>query len=196
VVQPDRASPDAPVVRQVLISGDRPLRRCGHINLRSLRMLRTLVAGIAGGLALNLVMLLTFRAIGFGWDGDGILLTSSIQSHKLIAVWTTLEPLPLVAVNPAPIIVGLVLFGIGHAFIYRWISVAWPRGVMRRALRFAGLLFFMTYLFWEFFTPFNQFGEPLPLVALELSFWAAIAIAEAVVIAAIIEHGADRRSAA
>jgi hypothetical protein len=28
-----------------------------------------------------------------------------------------------------------------------------------------------------------------------LSFWAAIAIAEAVAIAAIIEHGADRRSA-
>jgi hypothetical protein len=49
-------------------------------------MLRTRVAGIAGGLALNLAMLLTFRAIGFGWNGDGILLTSSIQSHKLMAV--------------------------------------------------------------------------------------------------------------
>ena len=157
-------------------------------------MFRTLVAGIAGGMAMNLVMLLTFRAIGFGWEGDGILLTSSIQSQKLIAVWTTLEPLPLVAVNPAPIIVGLVLFGIGHAFIYRWLSVAWPPGVMRRALRFAGLIFFMTYLFWEFFTPFNQFGEPLPLIALELSFWAAIAVVEAVVIATIVERGASGAS--
>jgi hypothetical protein len=98
-------------------------------------------------------------------------------------------------VSPAPIIVGLFLFGIGRAFIYRWISAAWPQGVMRRALRFAGLLFFMTYLFWEFFTPFNEFGKPLPLIALELSFWAAIAIAEAVVIAAITERGADRGSA-
>lgn len=152
-------------------------------------MLRTLLAGVAGGITMNLVMLLTFRAIGFGWNGGGILLTSSIQSRKLVAVWTKLEPLPLVAVDPAPIIVGLVLFGIGHAFIYRWLSVAWPRGVLQRALRFAGLLFFMAFLFWEFFTPFNQFGEPLPLVALELSFWASIAIAEALVIAAIAERG-------
>jgi hypothetical protein len=43
----------------------------------------------------------------------------------------------------------------------------------------------MAFAFWDFFTPFNQFGEPLQLVALELLFWAAIAIAEAFVIAAI-----------
>lgn len=152
-------------------------------------MLRTLIAGFAGGMALNLAMLLTFRAIGFGWNGGGILLTSSIQSQKLIAVWTKLEPLPLIVANPAPIISGLVLFGIGHAFVYKWISAAWPPGIIPRALRFAGLLFFMVFLFWEFFTPFNQFGEPLPLIALELSFWAAIAIAEAIVIASIMERG-------
>lgn len=152
-------------------------------------MVRTLIAGFAGGMIMNLVMLLTFRAIGFGWNGGGILLTSSIQSQKLIAVWTKLEPLPLIVANPAPIISGLVLFGIGHAFVYKWISAAWPPGIIPRALRFAGLLFFMVFLFWEFFTPFNQFGEPLPLIALELSFWAAIAIAEAIVIASIMERG-------
>jgi hypothetical protein len=152
-------------------------------------MLKTLLAGIAGGVAMNLVMLLTFRAIGFGWNGGGILLTSPIQSQKLVAVWTTLEPLPLVVASPAPIIIGLVLFGVGHAFIYRWLSVSWPLGILPRALRFGGLLFFMTFLFWEFFTPFNQFGEPLSLVALELTFWAAIAFAEALAIAAVFERG-------
>ncbi|MGH9846804.1 MAG: hypothetical protein ACREEM_49530 [Blastocatellia bacterium] len=154
-------------------------------------MLRMIFAGLAGGMTMNVAMLLTFRLIGFGWNGDGILLSSPIQSPKLIAVWTKLEPLPLVVVNPAPIIIGMVLFGIGHAFIYRSVSVAWPAGILPRAMRFAGLLFFMTYLFWEFFTPFNQLGEPLQLVALELLFWAAIAIAEAFVIAAVIEHRAD-----
>lgn len=154
-------------------------------------MIRTLIAGIAGGITMNFVMLLTFRAIGFGWNGDGILLTSSIQSQKLIAVWTKMEPLPLIVANPSPIIGGLLLFGIGHAFVYKWLSAAWPPGIMPRALRFAGLLFFMAFLFWEFFTPFNQFGEPLPLIALELSFWAAIAIAEAIVIASIMENGKD-----
>ena len=152
-------------------------------------MVKTIVAGIAGGMTLNLLMLLTFRAIGFGWNGGGILLTSSIQSPKLIAVWATLEPLPLVVANPAPIITGLVLFGIGHAFVYEWLSAAWPPGLLPRALRFAGLQFFMVFLFWEFFTPFNQFGEPLLLVALELLFWAVIAIGEAFVIASIMERG-------
>lgn len=153
-------------------------------------MLKALVAGLAGGMTMNLVMLLTFRAIGFGWNGGGILLTSPLQSPKLIAVWTKLEPLPLIVTQPAPMIVGLILFGIGHAFIYRSISAAWPAGVMPRAVRFAALLFFMVFLFWEFFTPFNQFGEPLPLIALELLFWAAIAMGEALVIAGIMERGA------
>jgi hypothetical protein len=49
----------------------------------------------------------------------------------------------------------------------------------------AGLLFF---LFWEFFTPFNQFGEPFPLIALELAFWAAIALAESFAIAGVFER--------
>jgi hypothetical protein len=71
---------------------------------------------------MNLVMPLTFRALGFGWNGGGILLTPSIQSEKLIAVWTKIEPLPLVIVNPVLIIVGLVLLGIGHAIIYRWLT--------------------------------------------------------------------------
>jgi hypothetical protein len=80
--------------------------------------------------------------------------------------------------HPAPIIFGMVLFGIGHAFIYRWLSAAWPSGVVPRAIRMAGLIFFMTFLFWEFFTPFNQFGEPPVLIAAELCFWALIAMAE------------------
>jgi hypothetical protein len=150
-------------------------------------MFKTILAGIAGGMTFNLAMLFTFRAIGFGWDGQGFLITSSMQSPKLIAVWTTLEPLPMIISNPAPIIGGIVLFGIGHAFVYRWLSAAWPAGIVPRALRFAGLHFFMTFMFWEFFTPFNQFGEPLALVALELVFWAIIALSEAFVIAAILE---------
>jgi hypothetical protein len=151
-------------------------------------MLKTILAGIAGGMTMNIVMLLTFRAIGFGWNGGGILLSSPIQSPKLIAVWTTIGPLPLVVAKPAPIIIGMVIFGIVHAFIYRSVSVAWPVGVLPRAMRFAGLVFFMVFVFWEFFTPFNLFGEPLPLVALELLFWAAIALAEALVIVAIVER--------
>jgi hypothetical protein len=151
---------------------------------------RTLIAGAAGGIAMNLAMLLTFRFIGFGLKGNGILLDPSIQSRKLIAVWTELEPLPLVVNQPAPIILGIIAFGIIHAYLYRWISPAWPPGVGRRGLSFSLLVFVMTFLFWEFFTPFNQFGEPLRLIALELTFWALIALADGFSIAAAMERGA------
>ncbi|KAB2941004.1 MAG: hypothetical protein F9K14_18925 [Candidatus Methanoperedens sp.] len=150
-------------------------------------MLKTPLAGLAGGLALNFIMVLTFRLLGFGWNGGGILLDPSIQSHKLIAVWTQIEPLPLIVSNPAPIITGLVLFGIIHAFIYQWLAPAWPQGIKKRAWRMALLVFFLSFLFWEFFTPFNQFGEPILLICLELIFWATIAIVESFVIAIVSE---------
>jgi len=34
--------------------------------------MRTLVAGLECGFAMNLAMLLTFRTVGFGWNGGGI----------------------------------------------------------------------------------------------------------------------------
>ncbi len=148
---------------------------------------RTVLAGIGGGFAMNLAMLFTFRLIGFGWSGKGILLNPDVQSRKLIAVWTEIEPLPLVVNNPAPIIVGIILFGIIHAFAYRWISPAWPKGIVTRGMRMAILIFLLVFSFWEFFTPFNQFGEPLPLIGLELLFWSIIALADGFVIAFIIE---------
>jgi len=154
--------------------------------------IRTVIAGIVGGIAMNLAMLLTFRLIGFGWKGGGILLNPSHQSQKLIAVWTKIEPLPLVVSQPMVIILGIVGFGIIHAYLFRWFSPSLPRGVAKRAIRFACLVFLMTFLFWEFFTPLNQFGEPIYLIALELVFWAFIALVDGFAISTIMCQG--RRS--
>ncbi len=155
---------------------------------------RTILAGIAGGLSMNLVMLLTFRLLGFGWNGGGILLESPAQSKKLIAIWTEIEPIPLVVDTPAPIIIGIIIFGIIHAYLFSWISVAWPKGVINRGLRFAGLVFVMTFLFWEFFTPFNMFGEPLHLIALELVFWGLIALSDGLSISVLINQRASKKA--
>lgn len=148
---------------------------------------RTLLAGLAGGFMINVMMLVTFRLIGFGWNGGGVLLDPSIQSPKLIAVWTEMEPLPLVATRPFSIILGLIFFGIGHAFLYRWLAHHWPSGIWSRTWRLALLVFFLSFVFWEFFTPFNQFGEPLKLILLELTFWLAIALTEAGAISSVME---------
>jgi hypothetical protein len=150
-------------------------------------LLRTILAGLAGGVALNITMLLTFRLLGLGWNGGGILLDPALQSPKVIAVWTLVKPIPLVVSNPVPIAAGLLLFGILHAFVYRWLAPAWPPGILERAWRLAALVFCLSFLFWEFFTPLNLFGEPFPLIGLELVFWGIIAIVEALVIAGIFE---------
>lgn len=127
---------------------------------------KTILAGIAGGSAMNLTMFMTFRLIGFGWNGGGILLESSSQSKKLISVWTEIEPLPLVVNSPVPVITGIIFFGVVHAYLFRWLSFAWTGGIIKQGLQFAELVYVMTFLFWEFFTPFNLFGEPLHLIAL------------------------------
>jgi len=147
---------------------------------------RIVLAGIAGGLAMNLVMLLTFRILGFGWKGDGILIKSSSQSKKLIAVWTELEPIPLVVNTPTPIIIGIFVFGVIHAYVFNWLSPLLPAGILHSGLRFGGLVFVMAFLFWEFFTPFNLFGEPFHLITLELLLWACIAVADGLAISVVI----------
>jgi len=149
---------------------------------------RTILAGGLGGIAFVIAMVLTFRISGFGINGDGILMDPTLQSPKLIAVWSKLEPLPLVITHPEIISVGLLLIGIIHAFLYRWIRSAWPSGIKARGSRFSTLLFLMIFVFWEFFTPFNQLGEPVMLIALELSFWALIALSEGFAIAWIMER--------
>lgn len=148
---------------------------------------RTFLAGLAGGVVMNLTMFLTFRLIGLGLDGGGILLDPALQSPKLIAVWTKLPPIPRVITHPFLMGTAVFLIAWGHAAIYRWLAVAWPRGVFARAFRFAALVFFLSFFFFEFFTAFNQFGEPLKLLALQLAFWAIVAVAEAWAIAAVAE---------
>jgi len=149
--------------------------------------MRTILAGIAAGLAMVLVMFLTFGLLGFGWHSRGILLNPSIQSAKLIAVWTTIEPLPLIVSQPLSLLPGVLLLGIAHAFVYRWVAPGWPPSIFARAWRMAWVLFLVAFCFFELFTPVNQYLEPLPLVALQLVFWLIVAFVEAFTLAWLIE---------
>ena len=147
----------------------------------------TLFGGIGAGLAANGAIFLTFRLLGFGQERHGVLLNPSLQSQKLIAVWTTIEPLPLIVTHPIAMALGFAVLAVLHAFVYRWLAPAWPPGILRRALRMAWLLFLLSYVFFEYFAPFNLFREPLPLVAVELAFWAIVAFAEGFTLAWLIE---------
>jgi hypothetical protein len=142
---------------------------------------RTLLAGLAGGVVFSLTI-----ALLFGQLGSFILLDPAVQSPKLIAVWTQIEPSPVLHTQPLIMMAGLVLLAIGRAFLYRWIGAAWPGGIPSRAWRLA-IVVWLSPLFFEFWAPFNLFGEPLPLLALELVFWGIAALAEAFTTVTVIE---------
>jgi hypothetical protein len=149
---------------------------------------RILLAGVTGGITMYVGMFLTFTLVGgVGPEESGLILGSAAQSDKLVAVYTELEPLPKIWSDPLPMLVGLLGFGVLHTLVYQSVAPAWPEGVVSRALRFAGILLGVGFAFFEFWTPFNLFGEPLWLIAVELSFWAVVAGLEAVVIVGIYE---------
>jgi hypothetical protein len=149
-------------------------------------VLRTVAAGLAGGVAFIMVSFLTFVLIGSGSLSD-----PGVQSAKLLAVMNELEPLPLFQTAPHLIFTGYILFNVGYAFLFRSVAKAWPAGVIPRTWRLALVIWGFSSLFFEFLGPFNLLGEPLGLVALELSFWAMTAFAASAVIAYILER--DRK---
>ena len=144
---------------------------------------QSLIAGIAGGVGFGLTTFLTFVLVGSGLDHrSGPLFDPSLQSAKVIAVWTEMEPLPLFVTAPHLMLLGYVIFGVGHALLYRSVASAWPERASARIWRLAAIMWSLSYVFFEFLGPFNLLGEPIGLVALELGFWALAALVEAIVI--------------
>lgn len=149
---------------------------------------RTLVAGLAGGVAFLLGTFLTFAQLGGSREGDtGVLFDPDTQHAKVIAVWKEIEPLPRVIDQPAAVLAGMTIFGIAYAFLYRWISPGWPAGFRGRALRLGAVVWLAT-VFAEFMGPFNTLHQPLPLSAVAWAFWAVSAFAQAAVIVAVLER--------
>jgi hypothetical protein len=82
-------------------------------------IVRTVVAGLVGGLRFVLGVFLTFAQLGGSRRGEtGLLFDPATQSPQVIAVWKEIEPLPRTLETPAVIVSGLVLFGLAYAFVY------------------------------------------------------------------------------
>jgi hypothetical protein len=152
-------------------------------------VLRTIVAGIAGGFAFVLGTSLTFALLGGSRRGQtGLLFDPATQSPKVIAVWKEIEPLPWVIESPLIILGGFVLFAIAFAFVYRSIAPSWPAGAMSRGWRLA-LIIWIGTVFAEFIGPFNVLHQPLPLSIIAWSFWAVCALLGGYAIAYVAERG-------
>ena len=150
---------------------------------------RTLAAGLAGGLAFILGTFVTFRLFGGSQRGaEGLLFDPDTQSPKVIAVWKEMEPLPRIMESPQIILAGMLLFGIGYAFLYRSIARAWAEGLNNRAWRLA-LIVWIGTVFAEFMGPFNVLHQPLKLSVLAWAFWAVCAFAEAYALVFVMDRG-------
>jgi hypothetical protein len=150
---------------------------------------RTLMAGLAGGVAFVLGTFITFAQFSGSRRGaEGVLFDPDTQSQKVIAVWKQLEPLPRVIETPAVILGGMVAFGIAYAMLYRSVAAAWPAGIHPRAWRLA-LVIWLAAVFSEFMGPFNVLHQPLSLSVVAWGFWAVSAVAEAYTLVYVLDRG-------
>jgi hypothetical protein len=153
-------------------------------------LLRTVAAGLTGGLAFVLGTFLTFAQFSGSRQGDtGLLFSPDTQHAKVIAVWKEIEPLPRVIVQPSIILAGMVIFAIAYAFLYRSIAAAWPTGMTNRTWRLASIVW-VAAVFSEFMGPFNVLHQPLRLSVIAWGFWAVPALLEALAIVAILDRRA------
>ncbi len=146
----------------------------------TLRWVRGFVGGAVGGVVGFLLGFVLFFVLA-----TGILLNPDIQSAKLIDVWQELEPIPLAITNPALFTIGIALIGGVHGLVFAGIVRGLPKDVLKRGLVFGAILWAVAALFFEYFTPFNMFGEPLPLVAFQLVLWVPVYLVEGTLISVI-----------
>lgn len=142
-----------------------------------------------GGGAVAFVLANIVSNILFFQLGRPFLFESEMQSPKIIAVLFEMEPLPLMFTNgPLYMAIAAVIGGL-HGLVFAWIEPALPRGTMRRGLAYGAILWMLMAVYFEFHAPFNMFGEPPSLVALELGFWIAVVMVEGIVLSFLYGAG-------
>lgn len=129
-------------------------------------------AGLAGAAAFTLANIVS-NALFFQL-GRGMLFENPMQSDKIIAVMFEMEPLPLMFTNGPLYLAIAAALGVVHGLIFLWLVPVLGQSRFARGLGFAGVIWALMALYFEFHTPFNMFGEPIALVAVELGFWAIV----------------------
>lgn len=135
------------------------------------KIFHLLLAGLASGISLTVGNFLTFGLIGAGLDHKtGILFSSPLQSPKLIAVWTKMEPLPLIIRQPLSIPLIFVFLGVMHSVLYDSLIRNSMMPPKKKVIKLT-LVLLTTAVFFEIMGPLNLLNEPFILQSLELSFW-------------------------
>lgn len=110
------------------------------------------------------------------------------QSQKLINVWTLWEPLPRIMQMPSwPMIAGFLALTLLHVLLYLRFAPLLPgRSWIGKGFSLAAGILVFQYGYFEFFGPFNQYHEPIRLIAYELLLQGIMAVVESLVIARLM----------
>lgn len=139
------------------------------------KWMRAALAGALAFVVANVVSNVLFYQLG-----QGILFENPQQSDKLIAVLFEMEPLPLMFTNGLLYLALAAVLGALHGLVFAAIEPSLPQGRVARGAAFAAILWVLMALYFEFHVPFNMFGEPPVLVAVELLFWVVVVLVEGV----------------
>lgn len=141
-------------------------------------------AGAVAILIANIVSGILFFQIG-----RGLILNPEIQSEKVIAVLTQIEPLPLMFTNGLLYLLVGLFIGVLDGIVFTFIQESLPEQVLQRGIAFGLILWVLRALYFEFHVPFNMFGEPVWLVGVELFFWIIVVLTEGMILALIYGKG-------
>ena len=157
---------------------------CKEEHITYAKLLRAALGGAVAIVIANIVSNILFFQLG-----RPLLFENEAQSAKVIAVLFEMEPLPLMFTNGPLYMAIAAVIGAIHGLVFWWIEPALPRGIVARGLAFGAILWALMALYFEFHTPFNMFGEPVALVAVELVFWIAVVAVQGLVLSIIYGRG-------
>lgn len=126
--------------------------------------IRFLFAVLAGTVGWLIGFLLSFV------PAQAILTNPRYQSGKMLAVFSTLEPLPRIG-TPAQMLLLVAVVAVFLVLGYRLSRPDLARPWWHRGLRFGALAWLLMVPWFELYLPWNVLHEPWALVALEAACW-------------------------
>lgn len=142
------------------------------VSFQSLR-----IAGriLMGGLVATVVW---YAGILFAFGpAQQILADPAYQSQKFLEVFTKIEPLPKMYLQPAAFYAGFLMVGTAFSLAFflvgRWMP---PGKSLKRGALFGSVAWLLMNPWFEFYLPWNVMHEPVLLVLLEMVLWFAVLI--------------------
>lgn len=107
---------------------------------------------------------------------QSILADPAYQSKKFLVVFTQMEPLPKMYLQPIAFYVGFLIVGTAFSLAYHLIGRSLPGKSLYKGAFFGFGAWLLMNPWFEFYLPWNVMHEPIGLVLLEMVLWFIVMI--------------------